>query len=384
MTHDSPRQPAEHALPLVAAPPDARAPGLTPLTLLVTLFAAFFLYKVQSVVVLLIVGILLATALAGPTELLTRRVRLPRPLAILVVFLALLGFVGGFFALIIPPLAGEVSHFARTVPNLLADWRAQVERSDNPLVRNAAPRVFQALDEQTQGGAVAVPTNLAVGVVYGIGDALVSLFTIFLIVFYWLTEKALIKRAVGRLAPRQQGRIYQLWDDVELKLGSWIRGQLLLMLIVGVSATIAYGVMGLPFWLLLGVIAGLTEAIPNIGPALGAIPAVLLALSVDWRLALAVLAFVAVLQLVENAVLVPRIMRGALGLSPLTVILAILAGSEFRGVVGALLAVPIAGALSVILADLLREKREREEAEGRSRRDWLQLLRRGRAVGSGG
>ena len=121
--------------------------------------------------------------------------------------------------------------------------------------------------------------------------------------------------------------------------------------------------MGLPFWLLLGVIAGLTEAIPNVGPVLGAIPAVLVALTVDWKLALVVVGFVTVLQLLENAVLVPRIMKGTVGLSPLTVILAILAGSEFRGVVGALLAVPIAGAISVILADVLREKHEREAAE---------------------
>lgn len=140
------------------------------------------------------------------------------------------------------------------------------------------------------------------------------------------------------------------------------------MAIIGVLATAAYGLMGLPFWLLLGVIAGLTEAIPNVGPILGAIPAVLVALTVDWKLALAVVAFVTVLQLLDNAVLVPRIMKGTVGLSPLTVILAILAGSEFRGVVGALLAVPIAGAISVILADALREKHEREAAEqGRGR-----------------
>lgn len=162
---------------------------------------------------------------------------------------------------------------------------------------------------------------------------------------------------------------------MEDKLGAWLRDQLLLMVTIGTLATVAYGIMGLPFWLILGVIAGLTEAVPNVGPILGAIPAVLLALSVDWKLALAVVAFVAVLQLLENAILVPRIMRGAVGLSPLTVILAILAGSEFRGIAEALLAVPIAGALSVILADVLREKREREGTIARQARRWFRRQR---------
>lgn len=377
MTTEFPRDvaPAETLPPLRgAAPPEPEAGGargLTPATFLLALFAAFFLYKVQAVVVLLIVGILLATAIAGPVEFLTRRARLPRPLAILLVYLALLALLLGFFSLIIPPLAEQVTSFVRAAPALLADWRARLEGSDNPLLRNAAMRVFRVFNDQLQGGTLPLPTNLAVGFVSGVGGGLVSLFTVFLIAFYWLTEKARIKRAVGRLAPtRQQGRIYHLWEEVELKLGSWIRGQLLLMLVIGASATVAYGLLGLPFWFLLGLIAGLTEAIPNLGPVLGAIPAVLLALSVDWKLALAVVAFVTVLQLVENAVLVPRIMKGALGLSPLTVILAILAGGEFRGVAGALLAVPIAGALSVILADVLQERQAREAA-GQPRRGWF-------------
>ncbi|CAA9558179.1 MAG: hypothetical protein AVDCRST_MAG18-853 [uncultured Thermomicrobiales bacterium] len=345
--------------------------GLTPVTFLLTLFLAYFLYKVQIVVITLIVGILLATAISGPTELLTKRFHMPRGLSILLVYIAILAGLGAFFYLIIPPVITEGTRFVREVPTLIEDWRGQLLASNNGLIRNAATRAFEVID-RAQGGGVPVPTNLAVGIVSGIGGGLVTLFTLFLIAFYWITEKALIKRAVSSLfAPGQRSRVLHLWTEVEAKMGAWIRGQLLLMAVVGGLATVTYGIIGLPFWLILGVIAGLTEAIPNVGPILGAIPAVLIALSVDWKLALGVIAFVSVLQLLENAVLVPRIMKGAVGLSPLTVILAILAGSEFRGVAGALLAVPIAGAISVILNDMLREKREREQEQATRPSDWF-------------
>lgn len=353
---------ADAAVPVVPVEtPNYPRRSLTPVTLLLTIFLAYFLYKVEYVVVTLIVGIVLATAISGPTEFLSRRVRLPRPLAILLVYVAILVGLGGFFSLLIPPVAHEATHFAQALPELTARWRTDLLASRNGLVQNLAQRAFDALDQFNQSGSTTTAVSTTVGVVSGIGNGLVTVFTIFLIAFYWMTEKTALKRSVLTLfAPGQRSRVLHLWSDIELQLGAWLRGQLLLMLIIGSAATVTYGVMRLPFWLVLGVIAGLTEAIPNVGPVLGAVPAVLVALSVDWKLAVAVVAFVTVLQLTENAILVPRIMKGAVGLSPLTVILAILAGSEYRGVAGALLAVPIAGVLSLILRDVLNERHARE------------------------
>ncbi len=220
------------------------------------------------------------------------------------------------------------------------------------------------LEGERLTSAFATLPSLLLGAVSGVGGGIVSVFTVFLITFYWVSEKPALKRAVvGAFPARQHQRALRLWGQIEDKLGDWLRGQLLLMLIIGLAATVAYGMMGLPFWLILGLIAGLTEALPNIGPVLGAIPAVLVALTVGWQWALVVIAFVTLLQFVENAILVPRIMKGAVGLSPLVVILAILAGGEFRGVVGALLAVPIAAAASVIVGDIARERRQQETQE---------------------
>lgn len=365
------------AVPVVSvASEDRRPAGLTPATLLLTLFLAYLLLKIQIVITLLIAGILLATVIGGPVERLHKRFNLGRGPAILIIYLLILGGFGLFFYLLIPPIASEAARLARDFPNRIDTLRGQVEASNNPIIRNGATRIFDIVNSNA-GSASGVPSaapGVAFGVLQGVGGALVTLFTLFLIAFYWLTEKSLVKRAVVSIFPaRQHQRALSLWNQVEGKLGAWIRGQLILMAVVGVLATIAYGLMGLPFWLVLGVIAGLTEAIPNVGPILGAVPAVILALTEDWKLALAVVAFVIVLQLLENAVLVPRIMKGTVGLTPLTIILAILAGSEFQGVVGALLAIPVAGAIQVILSDLLREKRERDAAEQQQPRGFLRF-----------
>lgn len=368
-------QPAEMTAPVPrAAVRPAEAPagrpiglersesGLTPGTLLLTIFAAYVLFKIQIVILLLIAGILLATAIARPVEWLHRRRNIGRGQATLVMYAAILIGFGLLLYLLLPPVAAEARRLAQDFPTLRETWRQQLTGSNNALLRNAGIRLFQVLD--TAGGAgTLLPTGIAIGVVQGIGGTVIALFSIFLIGFYWINEKPLIKRTVASLfRPGQRRRALRLWDEVEIKLGAWIRGQLILMAVVGAIATVAYSplLLGLPFWLILGVIAGLTEAVPNVGPIIGAVPAVLMALTVDWKLALIVVVFVVVLQVAENAVLVPRIMRGTVGLTPLTIILAILAGGEFRGVVGALLAIPVAGAIQVILSDLLHERRKRE------------------------
>src|SRR5690606_21399060 len=143
------------------------------------------------------------------------------------------------------------------------------------------------------------------------------------------------------------------------KLGDWLRGQLLLMVIIGTCAGTFYAIVDVRFWLLLALVAGLTEAIPIIGPWIGGIPAVMLALVDSWEKAIVVAVFLGLLQLLENTIIVPRVMRGTIGLSPLAVFIAVLAGGQFAGPLGALLALPIAATIQVIIFEVLRS-RDRE------------------------
>jgi predicted PurR-regulated permease PerM len=171
--------------------------------------------------------------------------------------------------------------------------------------------------------------------------------------------------------PSTASRIRRTLDNVDQQLGRWMRGQLTLCLIIGVASTIAYGLLDVRFWPVLGLIAGVTEAIPIIGPWIGGVPAVAMALTQSWEKALMVAGVAVVIQFTENWVLVPRIMKGAVGLTPLTVFLALLVGTEFMGILGALLAIPIAAAIQVIVSEYIRARREGDSVPASSNWRWL-------------
>ena len=139
---------------------------------------------------------------------------------------------------------------------------------------------------------------------------------------------------------------------METRLGLWVRGQLILMGAMGVSTGIAYSLLGLPGALILGLIAALFEAIPIVGPLLGAIPAILVATTVSPQLALVVAGVYVVIQLIEGSVLVPLVMRNTIGISPLLVLVSLLVGGAAGGLVGAFLAVPVAAAIEIALSRL--------------------------------
>jgi predicted PurR-regulated permease PerM len=150
----------------------------------------------------------------------------------------------------------------------------------------------------------------------------------------------------------RRGGIRDAWNDVEARLGLWVRGQLILMATIGVATGIAYSVLGLPAALLLALIAALTEVIPIVGPLIGAVPAVLVATTISPETVVLTLAVYLVLQLIEGNILVPIVMRNTVGISPFLVMLSVLAGAAAGGFVGALLAVPIAATAEVLLEGL--------------------------------
>jgi predicted PurR-regulated permease PerM len=150
------------------------------------------------------------------------------------------------------------------------------------------------------------------------------------------------------------GEVSQL---VAIKVSAWLGGQMLLGLIIGVTTAITYAIMGVPYFFVLAVIAGIGEMIPMVGPLLSAIPAVLVALTVSPALGLGVAVFCLVVQVIENNVLVPKVMGQQVGLSAVTVIIALAIGTELLGFVGALLAVPTAAVVQVLFEELyLAEK----------------------------
>jgi predicted PurR-regulated permease PerM len=339
-----------------------RRVGLTPLTLLLVLVVGYLLIQIQFVLVLVLLSLVFATVIQTPVDALDRG-RFPRPLAILLVYIGIIGAFTVLFMLLSPVIREQATAFRAQAPQSLADLRDTWQESGNALLAGPGQQLLGRgiafIQSPDQAQEISVPQGAALGLLTGLGGGIIGLVTVLIISFYYLMEKSWIRRLVLLdSAPETRIRVSRIWDEVEQKVGDWLRGQLTLCLVIGVTATVGYAVLGIQFWPLLGLWAGITEIVPILGPWLGGVPAVIIALTQGWEKALLVIGFVVLLQLTENAVLVPRVMRGAVGLTPLTVFIAILAGTEFAGIPGALLAIPIAAVIQVMLSHYTEARRE--------------------------
>ncbi len=347
----------------------------TPLSVTrVTLFAlavlavvalAWTVIQIRSIIFLMILGIVFAAAIE-PLVYRLRRAGLRRGHAILLVYAALLLILAGTLYLVVPQLVRNFDALDAAIPNMFENLRQQALSSENAFIRRTGYQTLLKIEttylrvrnspEINQDQAVGAATS-----VLGIFFTIVSLL---IVAFYWMTERATIKRVMLGLVPlRQRARAHEIWDEIEYRIGGWTRGQLLLMFIIGFASGVAYWAMDLPFWLALGIWAGITEAIPFIGPFIGGGTAALVALTDSPEKALWVVIFAVALQQLEGAFLVPRVMKNAVGMNPLTVILAVLIGNALAGPMGSLLAIPIGAAIQVLVTSLLRGQDSRLAAE---------------------
>ncbi len=323
---------------------------------------AWLLIQVRSIVLLLILGILLAAAI-DPLVTRLRHHGFTRGQAILAIYAGILTLLGLGLYLVAPPLIAQGTDLINDIPTILSDLRTEALQSQNQFVRTAGARTFDnaiRTYERMQRSPPVAP-DTALGFLTSVVGVLFTTITVMIVAFYWMTEKAIIKRVLLGLVPlSSRDRAHSLWDEIEAKLGGWTRGQLTLMVVIGVLSGIAYSPLALDlrFWLPIAIWAGLTELVPFIGPVLGGAVATIVALADSWEKAALVVVFVVLLQQLEGAVLVPRVMRNAVGMTPLTVILAVLIGNVLNGPLGAILAIPVGAAVQVIVQDLLAGRRD--------------------------
>jgi predicted PurR-regulated permease PerM len=329
---------------------------------LVVLAFAYLVLQVGSVLVIVILGIILSAAIE-PIVYRLRRYGLGRGQAILSIYVVLLLIISAGIYLILPPVIRQGADLVENIPAILSNLREQTEASQNQFIRETgtsvvgrAQRVYQDFRDQPpiEGGTALQLVTSTFGVLF-------TFITTLIVAFYWMTEKAIIKRLLlGLLPPRNRDRVHGIWDNVEAKLGGWTRGQLVLCLAIGLASAVAYSplALDLPFWLALALWAGITELIPFIGPFLGGGVAAVVAVTQSVETAVLVVVFVVILQQVEGAWLVPRVMRNAVGLTPLTVVIAVQVGAALGGPIAAILAIPIAGAVQVVIQELLAGRRE--------------------------
>src|SRR5215216_2149515 len=321
----------------------------------VCVFLTFWLlYSLRIVLFLFFVAIVVGTAIRPAVDWLHRR-GISRATGIIVIYILIAALVTGFLAMILPLLADQATEISGTVPEYYANFRSALINSGNRLLQNIGWRIpseifllFQRRPNSEevldQVGQTLFYTNIILKGVLGT-------LAVFLLAYYWTQESNFVVRALLRIVPPQRKKATREFLLLaETKLGGYIRGQGLLCIAVGLSAFIAYLVIGLPYLLVLAIFAGVMEMIPIFGPALGAIPAFLVALSIDPSKAIWVIVATAVIQALENAVLVPRIMKHSTGVNPIIVLLSLIAFSSVFGFMGALLALPLAALIQLFVS----------------------------------
>jgi predicted PurR-regulated permease PerM len=305
-----------------------------------------------AVLLLLFIAVLLASALEPGIATLRERLPLGRGATILVTYVGFFVLVVGMAFIVVPAAIRQAEELIVALPPFWDQARAWA----GDLRPAALSTSVTALNDSVAGilKPPAPPdpdTVVEVGTV--VAEAAVALATLLTVVFFWLVEHARLQRYTLAFLPfdRRAGA-RDAWNEIEGRLGLWVRGQLILMGAIGVATAVTYTLLGLPGALLLGLIAAVTEAIPIIGPLLGAIPAVLVAATVSPELAVVVAIVYIVLQFIEGSVLVPLVMRNTVGISPLLVLVSLLIGAAVGGFVGAFLAVPVAASIEIVLSRL--------------------------------
>lgn len=320
------------------------------------------LYLVRSQVLMMYVSALFAIGLAPLVRMIERRRirlagkrRLPRSAAILVIYGTVLGLLAALAAAVVPPLVAQGRQLWTDLPARLDMLQQKlVEWGVLPAGSSLAELLKQA---PVSGSADAVTTVLVA--LWGIVGGVFGMVTILLLTFYLLVDSERLFNLFVRLFPRsQRERVSDVAAQMAVKISAWLGGQILLGFIIGITSAVGLALLGVPYFFVLAVIAGVGEMIPMVGPLLAAVPTIAVAFTVSPGLGVATALFCWAIQIVENNFLVPKVMSQQVGLSAVTVIVALIIGSSLLGLPGALLAVPTAAIIQVLFEELVLAETE--------------------------
>ena len=323
---------------------------------LTAVLLVWLLYTVLSTLILVYISGMFAIGLSPLVRAIERQrvipigTRLPRWVAILIIYATVIGALVIVGMLIVPPLVDQAEDLWRSLPDKLT-------QAQQTLVRIGVLRRPITLGEAVQQAPAAGGVNAAttvIGAVKNVVGGAFGVLTLLLLTFYMLVESNGLFSFFVRLFPaHQRARVADVSAAVTTKVSAWLGGQLLLSSIIGVTSAIGLGIMGVPYFYVLALISAIGEMIPMIGPIVSAIPAILVAATVSPGLAVGVAVFFLVQQQLENSVLVPKIMGRQVGLSAVTVIVALGMGTDLLGVIGAILSVPTAAIVQVLVEELM-------------------------------
>ena len=319
------------------------------------LFGLWLVYVVRNVIAVLFVALIFSAAIEPAISRLIK-LRIHRTLSVLIIFLALFFIISALFSFMIPPMVNQFNEFIEDFPERLDKFTQGFAGVEGYL--EAHNIQFSSRDFfQNLGDSLSRSSGQIFSTTVSIFSGLISIIAIFSLAFYLSVKEDGMKNFLLSVVPAAHaGYAVSLAERIKERIGKWLQGQIALMVIIFILDYIALYLLGVPYALILAIFAGALEIIPYLGPIISAIPAVIIGFMVSPLTGFLVLAAYIIIQQFENHVIVPQVMKKAIGLNPVTVILALLIGGKLGGVFGAILAIPLAAAGSVFIKDLLEKK----------------------------
>lgn len=316
-----------------------------------------FVIGIRAVLPPLVITVLLAYILSPIADFLTARFHLKRILAVAIIYLGLIAILITVPALFIPPLIDQIQNFVEDLPDLADDAGEFIRQ---PMVIGDFSLDLQDLYAQASSSIQSILTTVgtqSINILTNIASAVIRLFFILVVSFYLVKDSAAITRWIDEATPpavRDDAR--QLRSKVSASWNAFLRGQLILMIVMGLAVGTTMALVGLPHAWLIAILFGVLEVIPNVGPLIASVPAVLIAyfggstvlnISNAW-FAVLVIGINFALQQLENNYLVPRIMGQSLNLHPVVVLIAAIIGAHMAGILGILLAAPVVATIRIL------------------------------------
>ena len=327
----------------------ARRAFVAALVVVAVVVGAVALWELRLLIALLFLAFTIAAAMRPGVDALHRR-RIPRGVGIAIHYVGLVALVGLLLYFVIPSAIDQINEAVPTSEAELEREAAGATGIRERVLREAQdrleelPSVEELIDPAVELTVAAF--EISIGIIFTLACAA-----------YWIFERDRAQRLVCSFVPGKHRRKTQAtWDLIDLKLGAYIRGQLLLVLLVATVLSIAFWIIGLPFWLLLGAFAGVVEVIPVIGPIVAAALAIGVGFTVSWQTGLAAGIIVTVVRLIEDYTVIPRVLGHAVGLTPLTVLVSVSVVAFLFGGFAVLLAIPLAAVIATLIDVLVRDR----------------------------
>ena len=327
--------------------------SLVIIKIIVFVLAIGFLYLIRDIIALFFVSLILASII-NPLAAWFQSRNLRRGTAVLLLYAAILGIIIAVFALLVPAVVIEARDL---IANADVIWDRFLQTL-GPLRDFVAAHGLSDSLQQTltgAGGSLGAAAGGLVATIRGVVTGVISLIIVLVVAFYLVVSEDALKRLFRAVAPEPyQPYLVDLFQRIEKSIGGWVRGQLILSLIIGVAAYVALTILGVKYALVLALAAGLAESIPYVGPVISALPAMLIGFTQSPLKGVLVAILYIVIHQTENHILMPKIMSKVTGLHPIVCIFALLIGVKVAGLLGALLAIPVAMMLGIVAGDLFR------------------------------